>query len=246
MESEGGPEPESKPIFAIDRPAADVVVIQVAIADLGPVNSGPAWTYNEPTMPADLLTQPSLLLRIRQPQDAAAWRQFVELYAPLVYGFLRKQGLQDADAADIAQDVLRTVAARIGELEYDRARGSFRGWLFTVVHSRLADFRRRSQRQRALLAEAAASAPDREAAEPSPAEWDLDYQRQVFHAAADRVRGDFGQSAWRAFWMAAVEGRAAKEIAAELRMSQAAVYLAKARVMQRIREEVNRLTGDSA
>src|SRR5688500_10388226 len=98
-------------------------------------------------MPAQLETQPSLLVRIRRPQDAAAWQQFVELYAPLVYGFLRKQGLQDADAADVAQDVLRTVAQRIGELEYDRSRGSFRGWLFTVVHSRLADFRRRAHRQ---------------------------------------------------------------------------------------------------
>ena len=107
-------------------------------------------------MPAELHTQPSLLLRIRQPADSAAWQQFVELYAPLVYGFLRKQGLQDADAADVAQDVLRTVAQRIGELEYDRSRGSFRGWLFSVVNSRIMDFRRRHQRERALVVQAAA------------------------------------------------------------------------------------------
>jgi RNA polymerase sigma-70 factor (ECF subfamily) len=194
-------------------------------------------------MPAELETQPSLLLRIRRPHDAAAWQQFVELYAPLVYGFLRKQGLQDADAADVAQDVLRTVSQQIGGLEYDRSRGSFRGWLFTVVHSRLADFRRKSRRQRLLLAEAAAGAPEA-IEELSSAEWDLDYQRQVFHAAAERVRGDFGASAWRAFWAAAVEGRAAKEIAAELGMSQAAVYLAKARVMNRLREELERITGE--
>jgi RNA polymerase sigma-70 factor (ECF subfamily) len=195
-------------------------------------------------MPAELQTQPSLLVRIRRPQDAAAWQQFVELYAPLVYGFLRKQGLQDADAADVAQDVLRTVAQQIGEFEYDRSRGSFRGWLFTVVHSRLADFRQRTRRQRQLLAEAAAIAPEA-AEELSSAEWDVDYQRQVFHAAAERVRGDFGESAWQAFLAAAVEGRAAKEIAAELGMSQAAVYLAKARVMNRIREELARITGET-
>ncbi|NKB16578.1 MAG: hypothetical protein HC774_06505 [Sphingomonadales bacterium] len=90
-------------------------------------------------------------MRIRQPQDAAAWRQFAQTYAPLVYGHLRKRGLQDADAADVAQDVLRTVAARIGQFEYDPARGSFRGWLLAVVHSRLADFRRHGQREQALL-----------------------------------------------------------------------------------------------
>jgi len=198
-------------------------------------------------MPVELHTQPSLLLRIRQPTDGDAWRQFVELYAPLVYGFLRKQGLQDADAADVAQDVLRTVAQRIGELEYDRSRGSFRGWLFSVVNSRLMDFRRRHQRERALVVAAAAEVADRGAEESaSSTEWDLDYQRQVFHAAAERVRGDFGESAWRAFWQAAVEGRPAKEIAADLGMSPAAVYLAKARVMNRIREELDTLTGESA
>jgi RNA polymerase sigma factor (sigma-70 family) len=197
-------------------------------------------------MPVELHTQPSLLLRIRQPADGDAWRQFVELYAPLVYGFLRKQGLQDADAADVAQDVLRTVAQRISDLDYDRSRGSFRGWLFSIVNSRLMDFRRRNQRERALVAQAA------EAAQPDPedtassGEWDLDYERQVFHAAAERVRGDFGESAWRAFWQAAVEGRPAKEIAAQLGMSPAAVYLAKARVMNRIREELEILTGESA
>jgi RNA polymerase sigma-70 factor (ECF subfamily) len=195
-------------------------------------------------MSAELLTQPSLLLRIRQPQDAAAWRQFVQTYAPLVYGHVRKRGLQDADAADVTQDVLRTVAARIGQFDYDPARGSFRGWLLAVVQSRLADFWRRGERQRALVAEAAASRGVAETSARETAEWNIDYERQVFHAAAERVRGDFGERAWQAFWQAAVEGRAAKEIAGELGLSPAAVYLAKARVMRRIREEVQQLTGD--
>jgi RNA polymerase sigma-70 factor (ECF subfamily) len=195
-------------------------------------------------MSAELLTQPSLLVRIRQPQDTAAWRQFAQTYAPLVYGHLRKRGLQDADAADVTQDVLRSVASRIGQFDYDPARGSFRGWLLSVVQSRLADFRRRGQRHLALVAEAAANAPG-EASAADSAEWNLDYERQVFHTAADRVRDDFGESAWRAFWLAAVEGKAAKEIAAELNISQAAVYLAKARVMKRIREEVSVLTGEA-
>jgi RNA polymerase sigma factor (sigma-70 family) len=197
-------------------------------------------------MPVELHTQPSLLLRIRQPADGDAWRQFVELYAPLVYGFLRKQGLQDADAADVAQDVLRTVAQQIGQLDYDRSRGSFRGWLFSIVNSRLMDFRRRNQRERALVAQVADAAQQDAEETASSGEWDLDYERQVFHAAAERVRGDFGDSAWRAFWQAAVEGRPAKEIAAQLGMSPAAVYLAKARVMNRIREELEILTGESA
>jgi RNA polymerase sigma-70 factor (ECF subfamily) len=81
-------------------------------------------------------TRPSLLVRIRDPQDSQAWTQFVEVYAPLVYGFARKHGLQDADAADVTQDVLRAVAGAAGRLEYDPQRGSFRGWLLTIVRNK--------------------------------------------------------------------------------------------------------------
>src|SRR5689334_17260768 len=95
------------------------------------------------------LTRPSLLVRIRDPRDNQAWSQFVEIYAPLIYGFARKHGLQDADAADLTQEVLRAVAQTIRGLDYDPNRGSFRGWLFTVVRNKLRNFvsRRRSYDQ---------------------------------------------------------------------------------------------------
>lgn len=70
-------------------------------------------------------TRASLLVRLRDPRDASAWTQFVEVYAPLVYGYARKQGLQDADAADLSQEVLRAVAGAVSHLEYDPAAGRF-------------------------------------------------------------------------------------------------------------------------
>src|SRR6516162_3852103 len=87
-------------------------------------------------------TRASLLVRLRDAQDQAAWKEFVDLYAPLVYGYVRKQGLQDADAADLSQDVLAAVAGAVGRLNYDPARGSFRNWLFTVVRRKLSNRRR--------------------------------------------------------------------------------------------------------
>lgn len=192
-------------------------------------------------MSHDLLTQPSLLVRIRDVRDAGAWRQFVEVYAPLIYGFLRKQGLQDADAADVAQDVLRSVAQAIGQWDYDRQRGTFRGWLLSVVHSRLTDFHRRQQRHHAAVHAAADRA---QPTSESSAEWDRDYERQLFHAAASQVRGDFSESSWQAFWLAAVEGKPAQDIAKQLDITPAAVYLAKARVMARIRQQLELLTGE--
>src|SRR3974377_2464158 len=92
-------------------------------------------------------TGASLLVRLRDRQDAAAWAEFVDLYAPLVYGYARKQGLQDADAADLTQEVLGAVAAASCRLDYDSRRGAFRNWLFTIVRRKLSN-RRRAQRSR--------------------------------------------------------------------------------------------------
>src|SRR5947207_15653546 len=100
-------------------------------------------------MPEPPVTRPSLLVRLRDPGDAAAWRLFVDLYAPMIHGLARRRGLQAADAADLTQDVFRTVAAR--HRDYDSRRGPFRGWLYTVARNRVSDFldRRRTQVQAA-------------------------------------------------------------------------------------------------
>src|SRR5437588_12482138 len=97
-------------------------------------------------MAASPQTRPSLLVRIRDAGDRTAWLQFVDLYAPLVYRFARRRGLQDADAADLTQEVLQAVAAGSRRLEYDPARGTFRGWLFTVARNRLHNFLLRQRR----------------------------------------------------------------------------------------------------
>src|SRR5687768_4041800 len=91
-------------------------------------------------------TRPSLLVRLGDPRDGQAWAEFVDVYAPLVYGHARKHGLQDADAADLTQDVLRAVSGSVGRLEYNPERGSFRGWLFTVVRNKLRTFLARGGR----------------------------------------------------------------------------------------------------
>src|SRR5712672_1673492 len=86
-------------------------------------------------------TRASLLVSMRNTREGAAWGEFVDLYAPLVYAYVRKQGLQDADAADLSQDVLLAFAGAVSRLEYDPRRGSFRNYLFTVVRHKLSDWR---------------------------------------------------------------------------------------------------------
>src|SRR5690554_6526060 len=91
-------------------------------------------------------TRPSPLIRLRDRLDRAAWGEFVELYAPVVFGFARKHGLQDADAGDLTQDVFRSVVGAITRFEYAPARGGFRAWLFQVTRNHLRSFLRREAR----------------------------------------------------------------------------------------------------
>jgi RNA polymerase sigma-70 factor (ECF subfamily) len=197
--------------------------------------------------PGDLpATRPSLLLRIRDAGDKEAWQDFVRIYAPVVYGYARRHGLQDADAADLAQEVLCGVSAAAARLDYDPRRGSFRGWLFTLAHHRLHDFLARRRRPgrgsgdsgvRELLQQQPAREEDRSL-------WDQEYEGRLFRRAAEEVRGRFRDATWQAFWLTAVEGHRPREVAGRLRMTPAAVYLAKSRVMARLRERVRQLEGE--
>lgn len=189
-------------------------------------------------------TRASLLLRVRDPRDAAAWGEFVALYGPLVYRFARNRGLQDADAADLTQAVFQAVAGEVRRLDYDPRRGTFRGWLFGVVRNQLGTHLRGLARAprgsgdagvQALLERQPGRDPDEEAA------WDAEYARRLFRWAADRVRGTFRPSTWEAFWRTAVEGHAAADVAADLGLTVGAVYTAKSRVLDAIRAEVRQL-----
>src|SRR5258708_6647580 len=98
-------------------------------------------------MTAPPLTRASLLVRLRDPNDADAWKEFVRLYAAVIYGFARKRGLQDADAADLMQEVLRSVSGAVGRLNYDPGKGTFRGWLYAITRNKLNTFLTRQKRQ---------------------------------------------------------------------------------------------------
>jgi RNA polymerase sigma-70 factor (ECF subfamily) len=196
-------------------------------------------------MDPDPSTRPSLIARIRAPDDADAWGQFVAVYGPLVHGFARRRGLQEADAADVTQEVLRAVARAAGDLDHQPGRGAFRRWLFTLARNRVIDFYKSARRRDR-------GAGDTDALEmlaevPAPHEepdWDREYERQVFGWAADRVRPEFQEKTWRAFWLTAVEGRPGPEAAAELGMSLGAVHVARSRVLARLKVVVRELAGE--
>jgi len=193
-------------------------------------------------MAESLQTRPSLLVRLRDPRDQEAWRTFLDLYVPLIYGFGRKNGLQDADAADLTQAVLVAVNGSIGRLDYDPSKGTFRGWLYGVARNQLGKWRRSQGKDRA-----SGDTEDlRQLAEhPAPDDavdwWEYEYQRQCFVVAAQRIRPQVQESSWSAFWKTAVDGRAPSDVATELNLSLGALYTAKSRVLALIKKEIQRL-----
>jgi RNA polymerase sigma-70 factor (ECF subfamily) len=178
-------------------------------------------------------TRLSLLVRLRDPADAAAWRTFVDVYAPAVFAFARRHGLQSADAADLTQDVCRNVSTAMRQKRFDPDRGRFRGWLFAVVRNQLKMFRRSESRhpRGAELSVDVAEAADDEA-------WDLECRRRLFAWACERVKPTVTPVTWTAFWRTAVDSLSAEAVASETGLTAAAVYLAKSRVLAKLRQVI--------
>jgi RNA polymerase sigma-70 factor (ECF subfamily) len=183
----------------------------------------------------------SLLERVRV-RDRAAWERLVGLYGPMVYGWCLRAGLQPADAADVGQEVFAAVARGIDGFRHDREGDTFRGWLYVITRNKVRDRAASpgavgtggSDAQRRL-----AELPAEQPAEPgatADAE-EVNDRKALCRRAVECVRGDFEPRTWQAFWRAFVDGHAPADIASDLGITANAVYLAKSRVLRRLREE---------
>lgn len=189
-------------------------------------------------------TRASLLVRIRDPQDAEAWAQFNRIYGPLIFRFARKHGFQDSDAADLTQEVLREVCRNIDRFDYDRELGRFRGWLLTVARYAVSKMRKSKTRQPGGTGDTETIRKLESVADDAGSMdeyWNDEYERTVFEWAAKEVRGHVLESTWEAFHRTAVEGRKPLEVARELGMSVGSVYVARNRVLARLKEQVSEI-----
>lgn len=182
-------------------------------------------------------TRITLLRKIADPADELAWEEFAELYAPLIYGFALSRGLQHADAADITQDVLTTLAKAMHGFEYDRSRGTFRSWLYTIVRRKISKYFNYTARHAGVEGKEMDSLP----AEVE-AVWDEEFRSHIFQRAIALAEPEFAVKHWRAFLATVVEGRSMAEVAAELNMRAGAVYVARHRVIRRLQDIVKSIT----
>lgn len=189
-------------------------------------------------------TRDSLILKIADAGNARAWEEFSRLYQPVVYRLARRRGFQDADAEELVQEVMLAVARAVEGWVPDPTRGRFRVWLWRIARNLMINFltRRKHQvwgtgdsgMQRLLEAEC----------DPGSAVsqmFEVEYHREMLRSAAEQVRGDVQANTWQAFWLSTVEDLPALEVARRLGMSIGSVYIARSRVMARLRDEVRRM-----
>ncbi|MFH0983144.1 MAG: sigma-70 family RNA polymerase sigma factor [Planctomycetota bacterium] len=183
-------------------------------------------------------TRATLLMRIKDPRDTVAWREFHALYAPLLYRYARARGLTVADAEEVRDRCLATLARRMTTFEYDRHKGRFQAWLGQLVHNQVTDLLRR-RCVPVAGSRIARTVPD---PRPTPDElWERQWRRQHLKHCVEHVKVSVSERNYRAFCMLLFEECSVQEVCHRLGMSSGQVYVAKSRVLQRVRERLGEL-----
>ena len=189
-------------------------------------------------------TSLSLLDRLREPGHPAAWERLVDLYTPLMRGWLRRANLQPSDVDDLVQEVLAVVVRKVPEFRHDGRAGSFRAWLRSITTNRLRDY------WRGRYAAAPPPGPDELGRMLSELEdphsglsrvWDEEHDRYVLEQLMTLIEPEFKPTTWQAFRRVALDGVPAADVARELGVTVNAVFIAKSRVLARLREEARGL-----
>ena len=187
-------------------------------------------------------TRQSLLLRA-QTGETNAWKDLTALYRPLILGWLNRQGVPARDLEDLSQEVLLSVVKHLPGFQHSGHPGAFRSWLRTIVCRRTADYWRALD-EVTPAGGSGATAALQQIADPESElnrHWDEEHDRYVVHCLLDLVEEEFEPITLKAFRRLALDGVSGAEAAQELGLSVAATYVAKSRVLARIRQEAEGL-----
>ena len=195
-----------------------------------------------------LATRRSLIDRLGHWEDQAHWQEFFETYWKLIYSVARKSGLNEAEAQDVVQETVITVAKKIHKLRYDPAIGSFKGWLLNITRWRIADqFRERvpSQNQMARSSDDRSTATIERIADSNAENldqlWEQEWQQNLLATAMTRVKKKVAPKHFQIFDCSVCKEWPAQKIAAALGVSVGQVYLVRHRVAALLKKEVKKL-----
>jgi RNA polymerase sigma-70 factor (ECF subfamily) len=183
-------------------------------------------------------TPPTLLERVREAGDDAAWGRLVDLYTPLLFAWARRSGASEHDAADLVQEVFVALLQTLPTFAYDQRRGRFRNWLHTLLLNKLRDRKRRQARLDKALQQVP---PQTETPDLTVVFEEAEYQQELYRRALQVLQNDFTQPTWRAFWETVVQDRPTADVARELGATENAIYAARFRVLRRLRQELQGL-----
>jgi len=180
-------------------------------------------------------TRSTLLMRIRDRDDSAAWEEFLTIYGPLLERYARRYGLSHADAEDVRAQCIEVVVRQIGDFRYDRARGGFKNWLRRIAYNKIIDLRRKrrevpAESQEIRVVPAAGPTPEEE--------WDAEWTRHHLNYCVKLVKREVSETTYRAFWLLVFEEKSVEEVCAILNINANQAYKAKSRVLERIRQKM--------
>lgn len=196
-----------------------------------------------------VLTSRTLLARVRHADDRLAWQEFVDRYAPRIFHWCRRYQLQESDAADVTQEVLVKLVRAMQSFQYDPRRGSFRGWLKTVTANAVRDLLNSWKKAGrgsgdTAIGRVLASVEDERAIDALRDEIEACHRLELVAEAERFVQQRVQPHTWLAYRGTAVEQRKAAEVARELGMPVAEVYVAKSRVLKMLRAAVRQLSDE--
>ena len=188
-------------------------------------------------------TRPSLILRVRDPNDADAWNQFATLYRPVILRLAHRKGIQAADAEDLAQQVLLSVAGAIERWKPDQQRARFRTWLQTIVRNAILNAVQRRSPDQAIGGDSDAERFENNQTARTDDEETLrdEYRRELFQQAAQQIHSEFAEETWDSFWKTAVQGIDIETLSAQSGRTRGSIYASRSRVMKRLREAIEEL-----
>lgn len=183
-------------------------------------------------------TSVSFLESLQVAPDKELWSRLVEIYTPLIRGWLRRQGAASDDIDDVVQEVLTVVVRRFPEFQREPRKGAFRSWLRTIAANCLRDHWRRNNRQAAAVGGSDFAGLIHQLADSDSGVskiWDREHDAHVTKYLLKEIQGEFSEKTWQAFQRFAMDGLSAEQVGKELDMSSNAVFIAKSRVLSRLR-----------
>jgi RNA polymerase sigma-70 factor, ECF subfamily len=191
-------------------------------------------------------TRASLILRLQDAADIVAWDEFAEVYSPVIYRTARRMGLQSADADEVVQEVLSSIASSVAKWIQRDDQGPFRAWLFRIARNTTIDFLTRRKHRAWAEGGDAARLAELPLQSDASSHFDLEYRRGIFSRASEHVRARVTESTWQSFYRTSVLQESIEFVARELGVSVGSVYISRSRVMKQLQSHVKSIMESSS